>query len=218
MKTYLTIALINVSSLAAACGDESAEVAKDVQAILVPPADFPAADTAVVAEVGPGASTMTRTTGGVTAEARITGQNPGHVMVYGTFTFNYPEHCRAGENRLPVPGPCRGNGPMDPRDGAIPAVRFSADAWASTVVGADGVAVLAMDSSIDEPVEAINGGPGIENPVGAVIYVSILDKGAAITSGPLTAPQRDSFYGGCQGPPANGSLPCRMVAIVQHLP
>ncbi len=207
------------AALLLGCGDdEPPETDTDTQSILVPPPAFPASDSAQVQDVGQGSSSLTRSADQMTATAVLEGQAPGNVLVYSTITFNFPEFCVEGDPRLPVAGPCRGNGPTDPRDAAIPDVRFSADTWASVVVDDQGEAEFAIDFVADAPIERINGGPGIVNPAGAVVFVSILDKGAPIAGGPLAGAQTGSFYGGCQGPPANGPLPCRMVALVQHLP
>lgn len=218
--TALPIALIVL--LPTACGSEALpgppDPVVDARGILVPPADYPRSDAAVVTESGPGTSTIVRTAEGATAELALEAQTPGNVLVYGTIIFNHPEYCVEGEDRLPEPGPCRGNGPLDPRDGSIPEVQVSADAWASLVVGADGRATFDIDLSHAVPLQRINDGPGLTEPQGAVIFVWVMDKGPAVEEGPLRAAQMNSMYGGCQGPPAMGELPCRGVAVVQHLP
>jgi hypothetical protein len=190
----------------------------DTRTILVPPPAFPARDDAFVTQTGDGESTLTRSQDGARAEAELRSQEPGHALFYVTITFNYPEHCREGENRLPEPGPCRGNGPADPRDGLSPEVQVSADVWASALASPAGVASFQVDLSHDIPIQKINDGPGIVNPEGAVIDVYVMDKGPLAPEGPLRGAQMNSLYGGCQGPPAFGPLPCRGVAIVQHLP
>lgn len=190
----------------------------DTRTILIPPPGYPVLDQAFVTEVGAGTSTIVRSTNGATATVQLENQTPGHALVMATIIFNFPEHCVEGEDRLPEPGPCRGNGPTDPRDGAIPAVRISADAWTSVVVEADGRATFDVDLTADTPVGPVNGGPGLVNPEGAVIFTYVVDKGPLVAEGPLRGAQLNSLYGGCQGPPAMGTLPCEGVAIAQHLP
>lgn len=193
--------------------------AVDSRPILVPPTGYPIRDDAFVTQVGDGESTLRRSAAGATASARLGSQTPGHALVYFALIFNFPEHCVEGEDRLPEPGPCRGNGPADPRDGGIPEVQVSADVWASTVVGSDGTARFEVDLTRDTPLAKINpNGPGLVNPEGAVIDVYVMDKGPLAPEGALRGAQMNSLYGGCQGPPAFGELPCRGVAIVQHLP
>lgn len=64
----------------------------------------------------------------------------------------------------------------------------------------------------------LNGGPGLLNPEEAEIYVFIQDKDPLAPEGPLRDAQLNTLFGGCQGPPAFGFLPCRGVALAQHLP
>jgi hypothetical protein len=45
-----------------------------------------------------------------------------------------------------------------------------------------------------------------------------MDKGPLVPEGMLRGIQLNTAYGGCQGPPAFGTLECRGVAIAQHLP
>ena len=145
---------------------------------------------------------------------------PGDVLVYSTLVFNYPAYCEEGEDRLPEPGPCRGNGPADPRDGAIPEVQLSVSSWASAIVDANGKATFDVDLADAVPTwtSPVNGGPGLLNPEGAVIFVYVLDKGPLAAEGPLRDAQTNTMFGGCRGPPANGPLPCHAVALAQHLP
>lgn len=192
----------------------------DNQRLLVPPPGYPALDNVTVTEWGRGKSKLMRSSDGATAYLEVKDQVPGHVLVYSTILFNYPEHCVEGEDRLPEPGPCRGNGPLDPRDGLIPEALLSADAWAYAIVGANGKATFRVDLTNDTPTwnSPVNGGPGLVNPLGAVIYTHVMDKGALVPEGPLRGAQVNSPYGGCQGPPAFGPLPCEGVALAQHLP
>lgn len=193
-------------------------VTVDSATILVPPAGYPFRDDAFVTQEGNGYSKLTRSEDGATAEALLLNQTPGHVLVYSTVTFNHPEHCVEGEDRLPVPGPCRGNGPLDQRDGGIAEVMLSVEVWASAVVGQDGIVRFEVDLTHDMALQHANQGPGVINPEGAVVYMWVLDKGPLAPDGPLRPVQTNTLFGGCQGPPANGPLPCAGAAIVQHLP
>lgn len=220
--TRATHLLFTALICAAACDSEPLapvpEDSVDTRTILIPPPGYPVLDQAFVTQVGSGTSTITRSSERATAAVLLESQTPGHVLVLATIIFNFPEHCVEGEDRLPEPGPCRGNGPTDPRDGAIPAVRISADAWQSVVVGADGRASFEVDLVGDTPVGPVNDGPGLLNPEGAVIFTYVMDKGPLVDEGPLRGAQLNSLYGGCQGPPAMGTLSCAGAAIAQHLP
>lgn len=223
MQIPLAITGVMALCFATGCSEESSvteppAVAVDSLAFLVPPLTFPVSDQAIVTQAGNGFSRLIRSPDEPKATARLSNQTPGNVLVYTTITFNHPEYCREGEDRMPRPGPCRGNGPTDPRDGLIPEVQISADVWASVVVGEDGVADFAIDFASAVPLQSINGGPGIVNPEGAVVFSYVLDKGPVVAEGPLRGVQLNTAYGGCQGPPAFGTLPCRGVAVAQHLP
>jgi hypothetical protein len=188
--------------------------------LLLPPPGYPVLDDAYVTETTRGWSRLKRTASRATADATLKDQTPGHVLVYSTILLNYPEYCVEGDDRMPEPGPCRANGPADPRDGLIPETLLSADSWASTQVDSNGKASFRVDLTNDEPTwsSPFNGGPGLVNPAGAVIFVYIMDKGPLAPAGPLREAQTLTLYGGCQGPPAFGPLPCEGVGVAQHLP
>jgi hypothetical protein len=197
-----------------------ATVGVDNRDFLIPPPGFPERDDAFVTETSRGKSKIKRTTSGAVADATLKDQVPGHVLVYTTFSWNYPQYCVEGENRLPEPGPCRGNGPTDPRDGLIPEALLGVDTWANAIVGETGKVSFHVDLTHDMPMwsSPINGSPGLVNPEGAVFHTYVLDKGPLAPAGPLRDAQLFTLFGGCQGPPAFGPLPCVGVAIAQHLP
>lgn len=215
-----TLALAASVTLFPTCGDATVGPERpivDTRTVLVPPPGYPVRDDAVVSQRGTGTSTLIRESDGATLEVTLRDQTPGHVLVLFTLAFNHPEYCVEGEDRLPEPGPCRGNGPLDPRDGGIPAVQVAADAWSSVVVGADGRATFTVDFGADTPIQNVNGA-GLLAPLNAVVFSYVLDKGPLVAEGPLRGAQTGSMYGGCQGPPALGPLPCQGVAVAQHLP
>lgn len=198
----------------------SRSLAVDNETILVPPTGYPVLDDVRVTERGRGKSRLKRSADGATADLKLKDQAPGDVLVYATIIFNYPGFCVEGEDRLPEPGPCRANGPLDPRDGAIPEVQLSADAWAYAVADHVGMATFHVDLVHDAPTwsSSLNGGPGLLDPEGAAVYVYVQDKGPLAPEGPLRDAQVNTLFGGCQGPPAFGPLSCRGVALAQHLP
>lgn len=190
----------------------------DIQDILVPPPGFPQSDLPFV-ETAQGRSRVKRSADGAAADAVVKDQIPGHVQVYYTVIFNYPEYCQEPDDRFPETSPCTANGPIDRRDGLIPEVQFSVDVWTSTVVGENRKSTFTVDLSGDTPLQRlVADGPGLVNPLGAVIDVGVLDKGLLASAGPLREAQLNTLYGGCQGPPSFGPLSCHFVAGAQHLP
>ena len=197
-----------------------AAVAVDNLPLLLPPAGFPVLDHVMVTATTRGRSKIKRRSDGAEATVKLKDLTPGHVLVLATIVFNHPEHCVEGEDRLPTPGPCTANGPADPRDGGIPEVGFSADAWAHTTVDDNGTARFNVDFGEAAPTwsSPANTGSGIENPEGAVVVVYVQDKGPLAEAGPLREAQVRTLFGGCGGPPAFGPLTCTGVGVAQHLP
>ena len=234
MKPYPLLLSLTALLLLTACTADPAVVAQpaapagkalpaqatvvDMKDVLIPPPGFPVRDDAYITEVGKGFSKLTRRTDGATVDVQVMDQPAGHVQVFYTVIFNYPEYCREPDDRFPETSPCSANGAADRRDGLIPEVQFSIETWAYDVVGRNGKSTFRVDLSNDAPLENFAGGPGLVNPRGAVIGTGVMDKGPLAPEGPLREMQTQTLFGGCQGPPAFGPLPCKLVEAALHQP
>lgn len=214
-----TAALALLAALLAPIPGVAADPPINIQPVLIPPPTFPLFDDDFITEEGEGYSILLRKRPKNEAHNMVKVRNitPGHVYVFSAVVFNHPEFCVEGEDRFPEAGPCKANGPSDRRDGAIPEVEF----WVATFPGKvskNGHVRFAIDLGEDTPSEVIVG-PGLTNPLGAVISNGVMDKGPELPEGdPLRWAQFHTLKGGCQGPPSFGPLPCSWVHVAQHLP
>lgn len=222
--TLLLLAACDADPLAVAQPAPELDTASDKttavekQSLWIPPPGWPVLDNAYVTEPAEGHSRLKRRTVGATIDVEVKNQTPGHVQMAYSVIFNHPEFCREPDDRMPDPSPCSANGAADRRDGLIPEVRFSVDTWAHTVVGKNRKTMFRVDFGRDTPIERFSGGPGLVNPEGALIGIGVMDKGPLAPEGPLRTVQTSTLFGGCQGPPAFGPLPCKLVAVAQHHP
>jgi hypothetical protein len=192
----------------------------DVKDLLVPTPFFPFDNTPLSGETVKGHSILLRNPGtnAVRNFVKLDEVTPGHVYLYETVTFNNTQHCKTGGNVFPGGSPCWSAGPGNPIDGAIPEVEHWIAAFGATVAPPSGPIHFDINLSEDTPSETFTG-PGLTNPQRAMIAIGIRDHGPELPDGhPYRWAQFNSILGACQGPPFFGPLPCRFVALQQHLP